>query len=728
MLKCKPSWVVYENNGPTGNGYMVVSYKLLDGVPEAKEVKLVVGQNFTAVGYYLPTSKGSIAYLDGKWEDGKRGLQLKVETATEEVERSQNGIVEYLSSGMIPGIGKRTAEKIYKQFGNETIDIMDNDIERLSEIKGITQKKISRIKEGYKEAVGSRECIVFLANFGISPKKACSIANTLKVSVAEIKENPYLLIKSKGISFVKADEIAKALSYPMDSPNRIKAAIYHTLYMNEQNGNLGISKEKLGENVFKTLNTGGRFVSSEKITAAICERISNKAIVPVNGNLYRYTIYQHETDLAKSIISHKKNPAKPIKDLLQKLKKWEKTEGIMLDPIQEKAVITALSEGISIITGGPGCGKTTIAKAIVELRKTYGKKKTITLLAPTGRAATRLSELTGEIASTIHSAFQIHESDRYTEVIDDYICDSEQVIIDEASMCDLEVARIALMQIEKGCNITFIGDPDQLPSVGPGAVLRDMICSNIIPTVKLKKIYRQGEGSTIVKNALKINSGDLSLECNKSDFVFYNTNESRDAARKMISLYEAKVKEYGWENVVLLSPFHTAASETSTNSINKKLQALLNPAAQNKREVTVFKDNVFREGDIVMQLKNENNISNGDIGRIVSIGIDDGTPVVTVKYQNQSVEYSPDKFDVLELAYGISIHKSQGSEYKCVILCLLDEHRKMLKRNLFYTGVTRASKEVHLIASVNAVKTAIQTKDTEERITLLSRKLIQLNG
>lgn len=729
VLKCEYIYCVYDDdaNGD-GGGFNVVQYRLKEvSADEGQNCPVDEGKKFTAVGYYLSKLKDAAITLKGSWKkDAKRGLQFVVSECSEEIELTEYGIINFLASGVIRGVSKGIAARIYKNFGERTLEVMDNDIDSLIEVPGISAKKLKKIKESYSQISGSREMISFLGAYKIPPKAVQKLVRN-KINLNQIKTNPYVILGVKGFGFPTADLINTGLALDTHSSERVQAAVMAILRENEQNGHAGIPKIDLVNKTKALLNKVVRNepVGQDEVVSAVNVLISDKKeIIPVRGNLYRAEIYWCEVDVAKEILRLTYTKAPVIQDAEEKLKIWEKENRVAFDSIQEKAVITALTSGFSVITGGPGRGKTTVAKAIVDLRKKYGKEQTLSLMAPTGRAARRLSDSTGNEASTIHMALMLGE-DAESQNPEAHI-DAEQVLVDETSMVDIWLCRTLLSSIDGGCCVTFIGDPNQLPSVGPGAVLRDIIASGCVPVVKLEKVYRQADGSTIVENADKIEAGDTNLTMNE-EFTCYLADTGKDAAKTMITLYKQKCKGYGREEVALLSPYHHAQSDSSSDSVNGYLQEILNPASEGRPEAK-FRKLVFREGDIVMQTKNKNGICNGDIGIVTKIYSDeDGEQMMDVTFDGDDMSYSYTKqeLDLLELAYCMTYHKVQGSEYKCVIGCLLDEHKRMLKRNLFYTGVTRAKEEYILVGTRKAMETAITTVDSEQRITLLKEKIVK---
>lgn len=725
---CNFTYCIYDASlTDPENGFSVCEYRLKEG--DIYPGKVDKGDKFTAVGYFLSQMKDAIVTLEGEWViDKKNGLQFKVSSCTEEIEKTKNSIISFLASPLIKGIGINKATKIYDKFGNDTIDIIENEPERLTEVFGISKRVAKKVATSYQEVADSRRLITFLGQYGISPTTASKIGKKLKCSLEDVKDNPYLIIGYKGISFSTIDKIAVDLNYDLHSQNRIKAGVKSVIALNEARGHLGISKSTLVNDSKKVLNKiSGSNISENEIVSAVIVLINEEYIIAVRGNIYKRTSYDWESEIAKAIIRLMKNKAEEIPKLDEKIKEWENENNVIFDDIQKSAIKEALNQGFLVITGGPGRGKTTVSKCIVDIRKKYGKIGTITLLAPTGRASSRLSEATNSDSSTIHSFLQIQggeeigqdELDVFSEV------DTEQLLCDETSMLDNWLCYSLLTNTKDGCNTTFVGDPDQLPSVGPGAILKDIIASGIVPVVKLEKIYRQAEGSTIIANAEKIRIGRKDIEFNSNDFKGYPADNAELSAKTMIYLYKEAVKKYGIDNVMLLSPFHHAKSKCSVDMMNKYLQEVLNPKGASKHYD--YKNGSFREQDQIMQIKNADGISNGDIGRISKIFEDDGEISVEVTYPGAKTQtYDKQALDMLELAYAMSIHKAQGSEAPCVILNLLDEHNCMLKRNLAYTAITRASKELIFVGQISALHKAIDTIDSDNRITLLSDKLKQL--
>lgn len=717
QLKCEFVHELFSNDD---NGYCVVIYRLKEAV---ENCPVTEGGKLTATGYYLSELKNAQITLTGDWKrDAKHGLQFSVAECSETIERTRDGIVGFLSSGMVKGIGKGIAAKIYSTFGESTLDIMDSDIGRLMEVPGISAKKLKKISESYEEVHGSRKLVAFLASYGIKPAMARKISEK-KITLEGIRENPYVLLDINGISFQTADSINLGTGLSTHSRERIRAAVICCLKQAEQKGHCGIPQTKMLSGARKLLNSCVRElnpVTGEEIEEQTDGLIKEKQVIRFREVCYRAAPYWCECDIAKEIYRVSSHPAETPDGLGEKIREWEEKNSITLDSVQKKAVTTALSHGFSVITGGPGRGKTTVTKAIADIR--CGCSGGISLMAPTGRAARRLASVTEMAASTIHSALRIN--DDAEKACEGCFIEDEQLLVDEVSMLDIWTCRILLQAVTDGCSVTFIGDVNQLPSVRAGAVLRDIIASGAVPVVELETVYRQSEGSTIVTNSERINNGNADLEMN-DEFMCYRAESGKEAVRAMAALYRQKCRQYGREEVALLAPFHHAKSEASSDSINRYLQEILNPAAPGKKE-TVHHRHVLRTGDTVMQVKNKNDICNGDTGIITGIRMDDGDLMTEVRFDGSRTvySYSEQEMELLELAYCLTYHKVQGSEYKCVIATLLPEHKRMLKRNLFYTGVTRAKKEFIFVGSPSALKTAVETVDSDVRVTLLKEKII----
>ena len=693
------------------NGFSVFLYKQLNAAEYSPKEN---GQLFSASGYYLPNGATDV-YLTGNWEKYKGRDSYIVESYEEKMPSNEEALIKYLSSGLIKGIGKITAKRIVNFFGMNALDIIENDTERLLEIKGITPKKLKKIQESYINTKLAKDYIIYFAKYGISPTVSGKIYRSCKLPLYSIKQNPYMLCKIRGISFLTADRIASAENLPKDMPDRIKSCLDYCLIKEEQSGHCGANAQNIIKRCSAILKINGKIV-----TDMLNKQIGAGEIVSYKGYLFRKKMYDVETQAAREIIRLKHGMVKSVPDIDRKIAEWEKSH-FTLDQCQRDAVKMALSNGFSIITGGPGCGKTTILKCVLDIRKGNNKTANAELLAPTGRASKRLRESTGQMAYTIHSKCQILDVENHESEKD--LIDAEQLLVDESSMIDVYVLCRLLESVRTGTAVTLIGDPEQLPSVGAGCILRDIIRSGVVPVVMLDTVHRQKGESTIVTNANKMRKGDSNIVL-KDDFMLHNVmeNDFENSARKMIALYKEKVKEYGQDNVCILSPHHHKETETSVDMMNKALQREFNTRLT--EEYVEYRGQTFKVGDLVMQTVNKNDISNGDIGYITRIWKnDDGKKVITVRYDEDVYDYEPDEYEWLELAYAMTIHKSQGSEYQCIIMNLLLAHGIMLKRNLIYTGITRAKKEVHIVGTMDAIKKAIEREDTTVRVTLLKLKL-----
>lgn len=717
MIKAKLIKPIFTNEGKADdNGFRIYLYRCLKDDEETMEK----GKTFKAAGYYMPALTSCSYLLTGKWaKDKKYGRQFQISSCEEVNISKEQGIKLFLSSYMVQGVGKVLANRIYDIFGDDTFDVMDHDIDRLLEVKGITRSKLELIKKSYMANRGIRKLITMLAPYDIPISVAQRVADKYKDQACLIcQTHPYLLTGIRGIGFPTADRIGKAMHVDLNSAERIRSAVEYALIQIEQGGSCYATEATLLPAVQKLLTDCT--VQTPDIQRVISDMIQKEELMYTANLFSRRKMYDAESEVAKNIIRLLHAQRYAIPDLDKKIRDWEAASGLSLHPQQALAVKTALSYNFSVITGGPGRGKTTIANAIVALRKQYGRRKTVCLLSPTGCAAKKLMESTGVPAKTIHSRLQLYDSENFLP--GDNCIDDETIIIDETSMLDIWVANALLSSIQSGSQVVFIGDIDQLPSVGPGAVLRDIISSQVIPVVELTQIFRQKGNNLIVTNAEKIKNGDPQLAYDDSSFQIYQTDDFEMSARYMIALYQKYVAKYGKNEVVCLTPHHHAATASSVDMMNKYLQYTINPADQKKPQLS-YRKQIFRIGDLVMQIRNTEHAVNGDIGVIKEVKKEDGMESLTVVFENNTVEYSGEDLGQLELGYAMSIHKSQGSEYKCVILNLLTGHGNMLKRNLIYTAITRAKKECILVSNADAITKAVCTTEKNARLTLLTAKI-----
>lgn len=725
-MLCSYERVIYPQSlsDPNPTGFMVAVYtpheKILDSSGQAlRQVK--------AVGYFLPTAKGIRYELQGRWERGKHGDQYAVTQFEEVIQPTEAGIIAYLSSGYIKGIGEKTARRIYEHFGDKALDILDREPKRLLEVRGISPKKLERISDSYMETRGARDIITLLSPFGIAPKRAVRFFKIYGRDVADIiRQHPYRLCEVRGIGFKTADEIAKSVGFGPCGEERIDAALLHVLKEAENGGNLFknagnlcIPKAMLVVKCIELLET--REITERMVVARCRELLNRNEITLYQNQAYRYSTAKAEEQVAMRVRERIRQGDTHIHaDLDAEIARIERKLGVTLASEQKKAVKTCLCSPISIITGGPGTGKTMIQKFILEIYQKLKPAASIACCAPTGRAARRMEQATGHPASTIHKALGLL-ADSDGEFGEPTMLDADLVIADEVSMLDIHLAKHLLNALPYRCQLILVGDADQLPSVGPGSVLHELIESGAIPSVKLDKVYRQSTGSRIEVNASLIRHGTLALEYGP-DFELIESGDFDRSADILEEVYLQRVKELGTDNVILLSPYRTKTA-TGVNALNARLRDKLNPASPTKPELTYGK-RVFRQGDKVMQTQNVANISNGDIGIVTSIlHTQEGSTLYVDFGDGRTMEDAPNELDTLDLAYATTVHKSQGSEYDTVILSLQTAHYIMLRRPLLYTAITRAKRHVVIVGERKALVIAIGRVDAEKRGTMLAERI-----
>lgn len=694
------------------------------------------GEAFTVTGYMLPTGKGVKYRFSGEWiKHPKYGKQFKADSYEEIIGHDIDSIRTYLSSGLIKGVGKATADKIIAKFGVDTITILDNEIERIAEVRGISAKKAATIKESYIQNRQARDIILKLSKYGISPKLSMKVYAKFKEQTMHIiLTKPYLLSLIKGISFPVADAIGnKDADYEL-SYERFKTGAKFILLQNENgifrdnqgnrvSGSIGMEKDFFGRIIYSMLHV--KELTQQHVLDYTVRMIREGELVYKKIEdvclLFLPGMYRIELATAKHIKRIADGSVREIRNLDSLIDRESKKLGITLSPEQHAAIKMAFEYNLSLIIGPPGTGKTTTITVIKEIYKIVYQKDMV-FLAPSGKAASRIRQTSGEFATTVHSGCEIN-----TEIITDVLPEEEikfeegLIVVDEMSMLDARTAYQMFASISPECMVVLCGDDEQLQSVGAGAVLRDMIDSGVIPVTVLSTVYRQGKDCNIYSNSFKIRSGKTDLTYG-DDFQFVKADSPLDMQNEMIRLYWEKVDEYGIENVMLTAPFKN--HEAGVYALNEIIQNVKNPYFPGRDEMK-GDGKIFRIDDLVMQLKNdsESGVANGDIGVVIAIEREEDGCVMKVRYSSNGTnlykEYTKDNLEEVCLAYAYTNHKSQGSEAKCVITCIHSMHSIMLKRNIIYTAVTRASEEVIVVGQKAAIEQAIRTEDKTKRYTAL---------
>ena len=725
--------VLYRN---TENGYTVVNIS-------------VEGDDVVCTGYFSDITEGDQIIAEGSFVEHKQyGIQFTVTSYEIKEPETSVAMEKYLGSGIIKGVGPALSAKIVKKFGDETFNIIEREPERLAEIKGITEKKAIEIGSQFEEKKEFRNAMIFLNQYGVSNALAMKIYKEYGIKVMKIvRENPYRLADDiAGVGFKTADEIALRMGFSPESSMRMKAGISFALSMAASNGHTYLLYEDLYEESKRLLG-----ISEAEFESDIYELTIERKIVlkEVKGErrVYNNNLYYMELTVARKLLDLNAKSENNYKVMEAKVKEVEAKTGIKLGDLQRKAVYEAVESGLVIITGGPGTGKTTTINAIIKLFEMQNME--ILLAAPTGRAAKRMTETTGMEAQTIHRLLELNGnpeeggSMRF-ERNELNPLEADVIIIDEMSMVDIYLMYSLLKAVTVGTRLILVGDVNQLPSVGPGKVLKDIISSEKFNVVRLSEIFRQAAESDIITNAHKINAGQsIRLDNKSKDFFMLSMSSSIQIQRALVSLIAEKLPPYvnaTKYDIQVLTP--SRKGELGVENLNKILQQYINPPAPGKREKQ-WGEVIFRENDKVMQIKNDyqmewkivtkkgltikegSGVFNGDCGIIREINEFAGT--VTVEFdEGKLVEYTGATLEELELAYAITIHKSQGSEYPAVIIPLLNAPRPLLNRNLLYTAVTRARKCVTIVGSENSVNEMIQNESEMKRNSGLVDSIIEM--
>ena len=671
---------------------------------------------------------GQLLEIEGEWvKHPKFGQQFKATIYKTVAPTEISGIEKFLASGAINGIGPAMAKKIVAEFGEKTLEIIAKSPNELLKVPGIGKKTAEKISTSYLEQSELTEIMVWLENHGISNTYAGKIfAKYGSFAIDIMEKDIYRLFQDiEGIGFLTADKLAFNLGIQREDKRRIISGIDYALMQLCNNGHCCIPEMALVDKTAKILQ-----VNNQIIFTILKERIDNGSLNTevVGGEtlIYPPYLYYAEKKVAMRLLQLQQATEPLSEDNLSLfIKVWEKDNQIQLAQKQKEAIKACLHHGVLVLTGGPGTGKTTVIKGILSILKAQGLK--IRLAAPTGRAAKRLSETTGQKALTIHrllEANNLAQDDNlqlgFSKDIDDQL-DADVIILDEVSMVDIVLMHHFLNAVPDGCRIILVGDTDQLPAVGPGSVLKDIIRSQKIPAIRLDEIFRQAQTSMIIQNAHIINAGRLpDIRKQYSDFVFYELNDDTSITQKILDLCTKDLPHEGFDvlkDVQVLSPMHRFLC--GVENLNLMLQEQLNPK-KNQDELK-YSSQTFRVGDKVMHIRNnyQKNVFNGDIGFIQDIN----NEKLTVDYFDHIVTYEKNELNELTLAYASSVHKSQGSEYKVVIIPLSTSHYIMLQRNLLYTAITRAKQKVIIIGSKKALMTAIQSNRTQKRYTLLAERL-----
>ena len=706
-LRCVVEHITYQNQE---NGWSVMKVKV-------KGYDNLV----TLTGSLLDVPVGSVLLVDGDWRvDPRYGQQFVAQSWTEVMPATIYGIEKYLGSGLIKGIGPVYAKAIVSRSGLETIDVIENDIERLLEVPRLGRKRMEKIRESWEKQKDIKEVMVFLQGYGVSTAFAAKIYRKYeKDSIAKVKENPYQLADDIwGIGFKTADGIASKMGYEKNDPRRCRSGILYTLNELAEEGHVYAEPEQLVDAAVKLLDAG-----ESPVRQALASMIEANDVVSDNEVIYLSPFYHAENGSAKRLQSLLSDTSLFNADIAAEpeAKYGDKPGDIVYDEVQLAAIQKALDSKVMVLTGGPGTGKTTTTQGIIAAFK--ARHMSILLAAPTGRAAKRMTEATGMEAKTIHRLLEYNPMDGYKRN-DANPLDGDALIVDECSMIDILLFYNLMKAIPSNMRLILVGDIDQLPSVGAGNVLRDIIDSQQIPVVRLTRIFRQAQSSRIVMNAHAINAGQFPNIKNglDTDFFFIGQEDADDIVKLIIGLVRDRLpKKYGYpaKEIQVLTPMQRGT--VGAGNLNIELQNALNPSGPSLARGGY----TFRQGDKVMQIRNnyDKNVFNGDIGYITAV--DTNVRTLSVTFDNRVVEYDITELDEIVLAYAVTIHKSQGSEFPVVVMPVTMKHYVMLQRNLIYTGITRAKKICVLVGTTKALAYAIRNNTVSKRNTKLKERLNQ---
>lgn len=702
-LRCVVERITYQN---PENGYSVMRVKV-KGYDEL----------VTLVGNLLEVPAGSVLLCEGDWKVDKRyGSQFVAQTWEEVMPATLYGIEKYLGSGLVKGIGPKFAQLIVSRFGLDTIEIIETDIKRLYEVPGIGQKRVEKIAESWEKQKDIKNVMLFLQGYGVSTAYAAKIYRQYgKESIDTVKTNPYKLADDIwGIGFKTADTIASKMGYEKNDLRRLKSGVTYTLSHMAEEGNVYAEEEQLVKSAIELLDA-----DEAPVRQAISEMLQSEDLIADAEAIYMPPFYYAEVGTANRLNKLLDCVEGNLFNIIPDISVISKQTGVEYDEVQAEAIREAVSSKVMVLTGGPGTGKTTTTQGIIAALKAMGLR--ILLAAPTGRAAKRMSEATGMEAKTIHRLLEYNPQDGYKRN-DDNPLEGDALIVDECSMIDLLLMNNLMKAIPAGMRLVLVGDIDQLPSVGAGNVLRDIIDSKRIPVIRLTRIFRQAQESRIVMSAHAINKGVFPDTSNgkNTDFFFIQQEDPEQAVDTIVKLVKERLPnayKRPTSDIQVLTPMQRGV--VGAANLNMALQTVLNPG-----QVSLNRSGYsFRQGDRVMQLRNnyDKEVFNGDLGYIERVDMEDRT--LFVCFDGRTVEYDVSELDELTLAYATTIHKSQGSEYPIVVMPVLMTHYVMLQRNLIYTGITRAKKICVLVGTKKALSFAIRNLSVLKRNTKLKERL-----
>ena len=703
LLRCVVERITYQN---PENGYSVLKVK-------------VKGYNdlVTLVGNLLEVPVGSVLLCRGEWKVDKRyGSQFVAATWEETMPATVYGIEKYLGSGLVKGIGPRFARAIVQRFGTETIDIIETEIERLYEVPNIGRKRVAKIRESWEKQKDIKNVMLFLQGYGVSTAYAAKIYREYgKESIDKVRENPYRLADDIwGIGFKTADGIAAKMGYEKEDPRRCRSGILYTLGQLSDEGHVYAGEEQLVKTAGQLLEAG-----ETAIRDTLAGMLQAEDLILDKDAIYLPPFYHAECGTSRRLRDLAESTGRSLFDGLFDPSSLTAETGIEYDEVQLAAIRQAVTSKVMVLTGGPGTGKTTTTQGIIAALKKAGLR--VLLAAPTGRAAKRMSEATGMEAKTIHRLLEYNPQDGYKRN-DENPLEGDALIVDECSMIDILLMNNLLKAVPVGMRLVFVGDIDQLPSVGAGNVLRDIIDSRHIPVVRLVRIFRQAQKSRIVMSAHTINQGRFPDTSNgrDTDFFFMREDDPERAAETIVRLVKERLPRAYRESpdrIQVLTPMQRGV--VGAANLNLLLQQALNPSGPSLGRGGY----TYRQGDRVMQLRNNyaKEVFNGDLGYIREVDTEER--MLTVDFDGKKVEYDVTELDELTLAYATTIHKAQGSEYPIVVMPVLMTHFVMLQRNLIYTGITRAKKICVLLGAAKALAYAVRNVSVLKRNTRLKERL-----